>query len=215
MAIDLNEPARANAPVIRHSRIGELAQLAIVRTEQRDRKTTNQLTNQLERIPNGFRPDGTPKFKQELVIHCLSLPGGDMTVKQGEDFIVPAPGSRVRVILKGKGFGDWIEARKSHRNGNLSVGDLLILSTQWAQKYDQSGAPKGGKITAQADVDAIPRGVTVGLYGPIELAPGADPAWITKAEDEYIADKKSEQAAKAIPAAAPLSWLDDSEEAPF
>lgn len=209
MAIDLNEPKRASYPVIRHSRIGELAQLAIIRLEQRDRMTTNQLTNQLERIPNGSRPDGSLKFKQELVIHCLTLPGTDMTVKQGDDFVVPAAGSRVRVILKGKGFGDWIEARKSHRNGNLSVGDLLILSTQWAQKYDQAGAPKGPKVTDQAEVNAIPRGVTVGLYGPIELAPGADPAWISKAEEAYVADQQAERAAAAIPAAAPLDWREE------
>ncbi len=37
MAIELNDGARIGAPVIRQQRFGEVAQLAIVRTEQRDR----------------------------------------------------------------------------------------------------------------------------------------------------------------------------------
>jgi hypothetical protein len=86
MAIELNDGSRIAAPVIRQQRLGEVAYLAIVRPEQRD---------------------------------------------------------RLRLILKAKGFGEWIEARRQHRRGRLNVGDVLVLETRWAQQYDQDGNPSG------------------------------------------------------------------------
>lgn len=213
MAITLTDNAPATYPVLRNQRIGELAQLAIIRTEQRDRLMKNQGTGQLERIPNGMTRDGKPKFKQELVIHAITLPGTTMQVKQGDDFRTPAPGDRVRVILKGMAFGKFIEARKSHRSGKLNVGDLLVTGTDQAQAYDQNGKPKGEAITSQADADRIPRGVTVGFYGPIELAEATDAAWIAKAEEAFLADQRAEQQAKALDAdtssTGSRSWLDE------
>jgi hypothetical protein len=49
--------------------------------------------------------------------------------KKGEEFICPAPGERVRLILKGQAFGNWIEARKKHRNNTLQVGDVIMTGT--------------------------------------------------------------------------------------
>lgn len=199
MAIELQETARASYPVLRHQRIGELAQLAIIKSEQRDRLRKDPVSNALVKIPNGINRDGGPKFRQELVVHCIAMPGSTMQVKAGDDFVTPAPGDRVRVILKGKGFGEWIEAKKAHRGGKMLVGDVLLLSTQWAQRYDQDGNPKGEKLTSQADVDRIPRGTTVGLYGPIELSNGTDTRWIEAAEAAYMADQQADRERSAIP----------------
>lgn len=199
MAIELTDNSRAISwPVLRHQRIGEVARLAIIRTEQRDRLRKNPTTNALEKTQNGTTRDGAPKYRQELVIHAVVI-AADMQVKQGEDFVAPPTGDRVRVILKGKGFGEWIEARKIHRGGKLVVGDELVLSTTHAQKYDQDGAPKGEKITSQAEADRIPRGVTVGFYGPIELVEGSDRASIAAAEGFYRADEEAERQRNAIP----------------
>ena len=212
MAIELNDQTRTTFPVLRHQRIGELAQLAIIKTEQRDRLMKAPGTGQLERIPNGISRDGQPKFKQELVIHAVALPGTTMQVKAGEAFVTPAPGDRVRMILKGMAFGRWIEARKTHRGGKLQVGDLLVTGTDQAQAYDQTGKPKGEAIKTQAEADRIPRGVTVGFYGPIELAEASDPAWIAKAEEAFLSDQRAEQAAKALDAdttTGSRSWLDE------
>lgn len=211
MAIELQDNARPSAPVLRNQRIGELAQLAIVKTEQRDRLAKNSTTGQLEKIPAGTHADGSIKYKQELVVHCIALPGTTMQTKQGEEFVTPAPGDRVRLILKGLAFGRWVDARKTHRGGKLNVGDLLITGTDQAQAYDQNGKPRGEAIRTQAEVDKVPRGVTVGFYGPIELAEPTDPAWVEAAEQAFLADKQAEQAAKAISAdtGAGRSWLDD------
>ena len=41
MAIELNDGSRIGAPVIRQQRLGEVAYLAVVRTEQRERLRRN------------------------------------------------------------------------------------------------------------------------------------------------------------------------------
>jgi hypothetical protein len=218
MAITLEDTARQSYPVLRHQLIGEMAQLALVRWEQRDRLMLNQATNEYERMPNGIGRDGQPKYKQELVVHALAMPGTTMEVKQGDEYICPAPGDRVRLILKGMAFGHWIEARKHHRSGKLNVGDVIITGTDQAQSYDQTGKPKGQPIKDMQEALKIPRGTTVGFYGPIELAEPTDFRWVEAAEQAYLSDRRAEQAAKAITLAehAPAGGgVDDSEEIPY
>jgi hypothetical protein len=199
MSIELNDSIPVGSPVLRQQRIGELAAIAIIRTEQRQRLRRNQSTNQMEPIPNGIdQRTGLPKYKQEMVVHGITLPGTTMEAKLGEQGGTPAPGDRVRLILKAKGFGDWIEARRHHRGGKIHVGDVLTLQTEHAQQYDQAGNPKGPKITDQATADATPRGVTIGFYGGMALAPNSDPAWIAKAEEAYLADQSAEQERRTI-----------------
>ena len=64
MAIELNDGSRIAAPVIRQQRLGEVAYLAIVRPEQRDRLRKNLTSGAMEPIPNGTdrqgRPNGHP-----------------------------------------------------------------------------------------------------------------------------------------------------------
>lgn len=187
--------------MIRHQKIGEVANLAIVRFEQRERLRKNLNSGALEPIPNGTDRKGQPKFKQEMVIHAVAMPGTTMEARIGDEGGVPAPGDRVRVILKAKGFGEWIEARRGHRRGQLDVGDVLVLETRWAQQYDQAGTPKGTKIEDQAVAAAVPRNVTIGFYGPLMLQPGTDPQWIAAAEEAYRADQSA--ARQPIPLAAP------------
>ncbi len=61
MAIELNDGARIGAPVIRQQRFGEVATLAIVRTEQRDRLRKNLASGEMEPIPNGKDRQGQPQ----------------------------------------------------------------------------------------------------------------------------------------------------------
>ena len=108
MAIELNDGSRIAAPVIRQQRLGEVAYLAIVRPEQRDRLRKNLSSGAMEPIPNGTDRQGRPKVKQEMVIHAIAMPGTTMEARIGDEGGVPAPGDRVRLILKAKGFGEWI-----------------------------------------------------------------------------------------------------------
>ena len=191
MAIQIQETTRTSTPVLRQARIGEVAFIAIIRPEQRNRLRKNTATNEMEPIPNGTDGNGMPKFKKELVVHGIVMPGTTMEARIGDNSGVPNPGDRVRLILKGKGFGDYIEAKRNHRKGQLHVGDVLKLKTTFAQAYDQDGKPKNPKITSQAEADKLPRGVTVGFYGPVELyEPEPDQDWIIAAAEEAYSSEE-------------------------
>lgn len=188
MAISLEDNTPAPGyPVIKRQRIGEVTILAIIRTEQRDvMKPDGKGGSEPALKPNG-------KARQELVIHGLVLPGTDAQAGIGGETSTPQPGSRVRMILRGGGFGSWIEARKAHRNGQLQVGDVLLHVVTHAQAYDHQGAPHGAKITSQTTADAVPRGQTLGYYGSIELqVPNNADQWqswaVGAAEEAYRAD---------------------------
>ena len=220
MAIEINDSGNyVSYPIIKHQRIGESCKLAVIRWEQRDRLRKDPGTQQMVKIPNGVDRSGRPKTKQELVIQAVAI-SGDMVAAIGDSSGVPAPGDRVRVILKAKGFGDWIEARKSHRGGKFNVGDVLLMSTDKAQQYDQNGTPKGPEIRTQADADAVPRSATLGFYGSMSLAPGQEARWIDAAEAAYRDDESAERQRNAIPlggAAEPADGYHDEfgEELPF
>jgi hypothetical protein len=221
MAIEINDSGNyVSYPIVKHQRIGESCKLAVIRWEQRDRLRKDSGTQQMVKIPNGVDRSGRPKFKQELVIQAVAI-AGDMVAAIGDSSGVPAPGDRVRVILKAKGFGDWIEARKGHRGGKFNVGDVLLMSTDKAQQYDQNGTPKGPEIRTQADADAVPRNTTLGFYGSLSLAPGQEARWIDAAEAAYRDDENAERQRNAIPLGGPAEPADGyhdefrDEEPPF
>ena len=201
MAIEINDSGNyVSYPIVKHQRIGESCKLAVIRWEQRDRLRKDPGTQQMVKIPNGVDRNNRPKFKQELVIQAVAI-SGDMVAAIGDSSAVPAAGDRVRVILKAKGFGDWIEARKSHRGGKFNVGDVLVMSTTHAQQYDQNGTPKGDVLKTQEQADAVPRNTTLGFYGTMTLAPGQEAAWIEAAETAYRDDENAERQKRAIPLA--------------
>lgn len=178
---DLN--SSSSTPVIKSQRIGEVARIALVRWEQR-----KMLRDGAEVI----NPK-TGKPRHEMIIHGLALSGTTAQAGIGERQEVPAPGSPCRFILRGGGFGQWIEARKAHRSGKLCVGDVVTRSIEFAQAYDAQGAPKGSRITSQAEVDKLPRSTTVGFYGPIEIEAAADDATVAQAEAAYRAWQDSQR----------------------
>jgi hypothetical protein len=202
MAIEINDSSNYTAyPIIKHQQIGQSCNLSVIRFEQRDRLRKDPVTNQMVKIPNGLDRNNQPKFKQELVIHCV-FASGDMVAALGDHAGVPAAGDRVRVILKGRSFVDWIEAKKAHRGGRFHVGDGMILSTTHAQQYDQNGNPKGGKLERQAEAAAVPRNVTIGFYGTLQLVASESASWAAEmvgaAETAYRADEAAKRQQQAI-----------------
>jgi hypothetical protein len=177
MAIELPDSASTSTPVIKSQKIGEVARIALVRWEQRAMKRDGQEV---------INPR-TGKPRNEMIIHGLALPGTTALAGIGDLQEVPAPGTPCRFILRGGGFGQWIEARKGHRNGKLCVGDVVVRTVDYAQAYDAAGAPKGGRITTQAEVDKLPRSTTIGFYGPITIEAANDEAMVAQAEAAYRA----------------------------
>jgi hypothetical protein len=194
MPIQLNnDTPRVSTPVVKRTKIGERFVGAVVRTEQRD---------VLKDGKKVLKANGKPR--QEMVVYCVAMPKTTAVAGIGDHVGVPDPGDEVRLILRGGAFGDWIEARKSHRGGHLNVGDVVVQVVEFAQAYDASGNIKGGRITDQAAVDALPRQTTIGFYGPLSLHEPKDAEWVEAAEAAY-------HRGNAIPAASPVL----SDEEPF
>lgn len=193
-----DDKPRISTPVVKRQRIGEVFVGAVVRVEQRDR---------MKKINDEWKPmlKDNGKARQELVVHCLAMPGTTTVAGIGDNVGVPEPGAEVRLILNGKAFSQWIEARKTHRGGEIGVGDVVVQTVDVAQAYDASGSPKGPELTDQEVIDKIPRGTSVGFYGPLTLAEPTNDEWVTAAEASYHATRE------LISAGAPLH----DDEAPF
>lgn len=193
--ITLEEPRTPGYPVVKRTSIGETFNGAVIKAESRDRlKRANDGSMQPIVKPNG-------KHAQELVVTCITLPNTTAPAGIGEDQYIPDPGTIVRLILKGKAFGDWIEAKRQLPNGVISVGDIVTQTTTVAQVYDAQGNPSGGEITDQTAVDqARSRGRSIGIYGPLTLRePKADSEWTDKAVSAYRGTQASIPAESTAP----------------
>lgn len=180
MPIQLEGERKAGLPVVKRTALGQKFNGAVLKVEQRDRLKKDDATGQMTPI---LKPNG--KARQELVVTCLTLPGTTAPVGLGDNEFVPDPEQVVRLILKGKAFGEWIEA-KNVLERPINVGDIVTQVTDKAQVYDAQGNPSGPELTDQTDVDAVPRTRSVGIYGPITLRePKAGSEWIAKAEAAY------------------------------
>lgn len=184
LMIELQDSNSSNAtPVIKAQRIGEVARIALVRYEQRAMKKDGaEVIN-----------TRTGKPRQELIVHGLALPGMTANAGLGDVQEVPTPGTPCRFILRGGGFGSWIDARKGHRSGKLAVGDVVERTIEFAQAYHANGDAKGGQITNQGDADKLPRSTSIGFYGPIVLRMNDDAASVAAAEAAYQAWQQSQQ----------------------
>lgn len=179
MTITLEEAGTTRTPVLRRKRIGEEFVGALVRTTQRDVLRRDDATGTDRPV---IKANGKPR--QELVVTLVTI-SSTMAAGLGEEVAVPEPGDVVRSILKGGGFGQWIEA-----NGLLKprqVGDIVTLTSEWGQAYDAHGAPTGDKLTTQAQLDAVPRERSLGVYGSVAIrrATPAETEWVSAAETAY------------------------------
>lgn len=180
MGIALENERKPGLPVVKRTALGEKFHGAIVKVEQRDRLKRDENTNAMVPL---LKANNKPR--QELVLTCVTLPGTTASVGLGENEFVPDEGQLVRLILKGKAFGDWIE-QKAALGRPTEVGDIVTQTTDRAQVYDQNGNPTGNEITDQESLSSVPRGKSVGIYGPIAVrAPKANSPWIAKAEEAY------------------------------
>jgi hypothetical protein len=180
MPIDLITPSVDRIPVIRRKRVGEtfIGMLFDAPTQRDVLKDDKPV----------LKANGRPK--QELILKLIALPGCTMAVGLGTDVEVPEPGSQARAILKGGGFGQWIDADKLLPK--RQVGDVITMTTTHGQAYDANGVATGPKLMTQAECDAVPRERTLGMYGDITIrrATPEELAWVAQAEAAYHAARE-------------------------
>lgn len=174
MPIALSAPGQGGLPVVKRLAIGETFIGAVYKTQQR-----NVMKNDAPVLKDNGKP------RQELVVYCVTMPGTTSSAGIGETVGIPAPGDRVRLILRGRAYGDWIEQNK--KLGGVNVGDVVSQTTTVAQAYDANGKPVGGEMTTQEQVSAVPRSQPVGIYGPLTLRKStpACQQWVAAAEQAY------------------------------
>lgn len=185
---DLEEPRTPGAPVIKRTAIGQYFVGALVNIKQRDVQKRDDEGN----IRPVLKSDG--RYKQELVLTLLTMPGTTAPAGIGDQVSVPTPGDKVRLILRGQAFGQWIEAKKV-LHGKVQTGDIVTQTTEYGQAYDAFGKPIGRPLTLQEDINVLPRQTTIGIYGTITLRhhnPN-DPderTWAQKADVAHHADRQ-------------------------
>lgn len=176
MPITLDDhTGQGGTPVVKRTAIGETFIGAVVKTQQRD---------VLKDGSPALKDNGKPR--QELVVHVITMPGTTSPAGISGTVAVPEPGEPVRLILRGASFGGWIEAKNAL--GALHVGDVVTQITDSGQVYDAQGRPEGRQLTTQAEIDAVPRSRTLGIYGPITLrrATPDEAKWVEAAEAAYM-----------------------------
>ena len=207
MPIALESERRAGLPVVKRTEIGQTFLGAVLRVEPRDRMKKDDQTGAMVPL---LKLNGKPR--QELVLTCLVLPGTNAPVGLGDDEHVPQPEEIVRLILKGKAFADWLQSKADLPDGRpVNVGDIVKQVTDRAQVYDANGNPSGAELTDQAAVNAVPRGRSIGIYGPITVrAPKEGSPWVAKAEAAYHSLQEPIVAESDLPPEPP-----DDDEPPF
>lgn len=209
MPIVLEEEYKPGLPVVKRTALGQTFNGAVLLVEQRDRLKKHEVTGAMTPV---LKANG--KARQELVVTCLTLPGTTAPVGLGDDEHTPEAEEVVRLILKGKAFGDWIET-KAELARPVQVGDIVTQKTDRAQMYDAQGNASGPEITDQGALNAVPRGRSVGIYGPITLrAPKTGSEWVTKAEAAYHGLKEPISAETAS-AGGDDGFAADDDEPPF
>ena len=207
MSIQLEEDVTSTPrpPVLKHRIIGEKFSGMLIGTP-----VMREVIKDDKPVPHPTRPG---KFKQELVVTMIALPGTTMEAALGGERGTPAPGDLVRMICRGRTFGDWIEAYKSL--GAKHVGDIIMANTTHGQAYDANGKPTGPELKTQAECDAVPREQSLGFYGDLTVM-RCDPAnathaqWLAKAEAAY----RDAQTPTVLEAAAPDPFGDAVAPAP-
>lgn len=190
------QAATTRPPVLTRTAIGQKFRgVTCLMPERRDRTKVDPSTKQS--VPM-LKPNG--KARQELVVTMLTMKS-TMPVGNLDNRAMPAEGDVVRVILKGKSYGDWIDAGKD-LGFEIGVGYLVEMDTTHAQAYDEDGNALGGEITTQEAADAVPRGRSLGYYGPLTVREAATPeeiAWDTKATKFYNDAERPEAPAASTP----------------
>lgn len=182
MPIMLNEPTVGERiPVLKRRALGQSFTGALILTDQRDSQKKNDLTGAMEPV---LKPNG--KARQELIVRLVTITS-TMPAGIGDDEDVPTAGAIVRIILKGGGFSQWIDANKALPS--RQVGDIIDITSTNAVLYSGDGTA-GTKTTDQAAIDAWrTKGRQVGIYGDLTIrrATPAETAWVTAAETAYHA----------------------------
>ena len=182
MAIALDQETTGGTPVLKRRDIGQRFRGAVIKFENRDLLKDDKPV---------LKDNGKPK--QELVVHLLAIKS-TMPAGIGGEEAPPEEGDIVRVILRGGGYGQWIDALKTLPRV-VHVGDILDMDTTHAVRFMSSGDFRElGQFTTSEEIAAYKQGdewmnrkETLGYRGSLSIRIPTDEEGdiVTKAEAAY------------------------------
>lgn len=197
----LGTPMGPRTPVLKRTATGQTFTGCIVDMAWRPQRKKDAVTGVMADV---LKPDGKPR--QELVLTLLTI-SSTMPCGIGEDPAeIPAPGTIVRDIIKGQAASQWIDAQKGI-SGGAARYDVYTTTTTNAVTYDANGTATGAPITTNEQLNAVPRGRSVGIYGDltVRMYGPNDATWVTMAQAAHMA--ASREPLPNAPVSAPAADL--------
>jgi len=196
----IGQQGAAGAPIMKQRVIGEVFYGSIIKDEMRQQ---TDMEGNLR-----WKDEAKTKPARELVVHLLAIKG-DMQAAIGGESSVPEPGEKVRVILRGGGWGAWIDATKVY-GSTVLWGDVLRMTTTHATRYN-SGGTELGDLKTNDEVMAwkqspanTERKESIGFRGDVAFAAGDSLVELESAgsEPRAAASANTDPFEPAAPAAA-------------
>ncbi len=202
----LGTPMGPRIPVLKRTQLGQTFTGSIVSMEWRAQRKKDAAGV----IVDVINP-ATQKPRQELVLTLLTISSTMPCGIGDEPATIPAPGTLVREIIKGREASAWIEAQKTIQGGAARF-DIYTVTATRAVTYDAHGTVKA-ELTTNEQIAAVPRGVSLGVYGDItvRMYGPADAPWVTLAQQAHMAASREPLAAAAPAAPA----YDSATDGPF
>tara|TARA_B100002052_G_scaffold298180_1_gene330896 strand:+ start:1111 stop:1734 length:624 start_codon:yes stop_codon:yes gene_type:complete len=179
--IELTDGSTAKrTPVFKKQNHGEVARLALVRTEKRKILKENDAG---ELVPD-LKENGA--FKFEIVLHGVAMAGTTMSAGIGDEINVPSDGDEVRLICRAGAYKQWIDSTKTIKRP-VRCGDVVQYTIDTAQAYVGKKKQGDPMLTAEAVAERRRKspGMVIGFYGEMTLEPGSNPEIITRCCDLY------------------------------
>ena len=175
MPIEVDDGGGSGSPIVKKTAIGERTIGVLCAAPEMRQQTTTAGEKK-------WKDEAKTKPRNELVLTLLAMPGMTAPAGIGGVVGVPAPGDVVRMILRGGAFGDWIDAKKE-LGFAPRIGDVVESTIEYGQAWSEAAAEVGGKLTTQAECDAVPRNTSLGYYGKllVRAATPAEAEWDAKA----------------------------------
>jgi len=181
-------------PIAKYIALGQEVRGGIVGIHKRQRTKYNPLDPE-DREPI-FKKNGKPSY--ELLVTIKTTEGTTaVTGKQGEEVPIVV-GSLVRMIHKGGGFGNYIDASKALMKvagRNVSVGDLYHGWCSDVTIYKNGSKIVEGVTDPEIVEKALEKDpkIDLGFYSSIEIDPPSDPEFLAECERLYHQAQASER----------------------
>ena len=209
MAISLDDHvASSRPPVVRAAGFGQVVEGMVILKEVRPRLKRDKTPI--------LKADGRPSKEEVLTVMVMADTTGVVSSGGLDDDRTPAAGEVARIIVKGAGYKQLIDARKAGTGDKTDVGNVIRIEAHTAVIWEGEGKiiPGMERVTDETLVaKARAKGHSVGWNTTTTFRPARpdEAALVTRAEALHAEQKKRISLDEAITS----SGAADFDEEPF